>query len=239
MTEKPAKRMRVFIDRAVRCISKHPVVTIAVITVLVTVLLLQRGNVQYRFDISNVGIIVLAVVGLLKGLSEYKKTQEWKRAEFAASVLDKLNTNEDIRLALTLLDWEDRKIHLPPHYAAMNNGNNIFQHSLLQMAESFDMGNREISSSQRLDLKPIYRVPPFIIYVEVFDQLFEYFAQVLAFIQMKLIEPRDVRLLDYWIERILKLKTTNGDIFEGYLKQYFPRTMRELHQVLVGDGITT
>jgi hypothetical protein len=71
---------------------------------------LGPGNV-----IGLIGVTV-GVIGAIKGLVEYERAQQWKRGEFLAGEMKEFHANKDIRKALSILDWADRKVELFPDH---------------------------------------------------------------------------------------------------------------------------
>jgi hypothetical protein len=49
--------------------------------------------------------LLLAVIALFKGLYEYRKAQQWKKAEFLAKEVKEFYADENVDRALKMLDW--------------------------------------------------------------------------------------------------------------------------------------
>lgn len=164
--------------------------------------------------------VFIALAGLWFGLWQYRAAQGWKRMEYVASVLDKINTDEDLRLALTFLDWREREILIPSRFAPTKERFS-FRHTHALMSEAFKLKNREISKETgMIDLNSEYLKTEYIIYVEIFDRFFDYLEQVNQCVNMGLIKRDDVERLNYWADRIYRMKYRSEPVFRDYL-EYF------------------
>lgn len=140
--------------------------------------------------------------------------------EYAASIIDKINTDEDLRLALTFLDWREREILIPPRFVPTKECLS-FRHTHALMAEAFKLENREVlEETGMLDLKIQYLKTEYFVYVDVFDRFFDYLEQINQCMNMGIIKRQDVERLNYWADRIYKMKFDSKPIFKDYL-HYF------------------
>lgn len=66
-------------------------------------------------DDAVVGLVALgaAVIAFLVGLWQYRRSQEWKRAEWVAQEMRLLFDAPLVKAALMMLDWDQRQIPLP------------------------------------------------------------------------------------------------------------------------------
>lgn len=178
---------------------------------------------------------LVTAIGLIIGLYQYGKAQKWKRMEYAASLLNELNTNGEFKLAIKFLDWRIRDFSIPELYQEVANNQKFFgstykvidkdqkffNHSHEAMARVFDLNNREIlEETGDLDLKLSEITLESMIYIDVFDRFFEYFQRINSLINMGLIKRRDIILLNYWADRIWKLKVNQKYVFRKYLEYY-------------------
>jgi len=67
-------------------------------------------------DLADLGLKILglggAVVAFLIGLRQYKRSEQWKRAEFVANELKEFNANPGVGLAMSMIDWGSRTLPL-------------------------------------------------------------------------------------------------------------------------------
>lgn len=164
---------------------------------------------------------IVGVIAFGFGVFQYTAAQKWKRLEYVASVLSKINIDEDLMLAVTFLDWRKRDIFIPQRFLANHDEEKWFQHTHLRMAEAFDLNNREpIIEHGNVDLKIDHLNIVNIVYVETFDKFFLYLGQINDFIKMGLIKFDDVTDLNYLLNRINSLKVNGKYVFRDYLRHY-------------------
>lgn len=165
----------------------------------------------------------IALCGLIFGLWQYRNAQNWKRMEYAAGLVSKLNSDPDLRLAITLLDWRYGDFGVPERFLplAVDHERKSFHHTHQALAQAFDLRRRErLSETGDLDLKAENINLENIIYVDVFDRLFEYLSMINSFVQLGLINIEDIELLDYWVRRVSEFTVDGRKIFLEYLKHY-------------------
>lgn len=160
-------------------------------------------------------------IGLIVGLIQYRRAQVWKRMEFAASLVRRVASDNELTLAITFLDWRHRHFAVPDKYKPVAGGHLQFCHSHEAMARVFSMSSREIlPETGMLDLKQEEITLESMIYIDIFDRFFEYLEEVYSFIEMGLVNNTDVKILSYWANRIVNLKYMQTHIFVEYLIYY-------------------
>lgn len=170
-----------------------------------------------------VGTVVTACA-LAVAYFQYRKTQLWVRLRFAAEEVEKIYTDDRLRLALQFLDWHDRGVFLPESLAHYGDEKGLFTHSVQRMKDAMSVENREHDPDTGVyDLKKPFRKPEYMIYVEVFDALFDYLSQLHVFIDAKLISGRQLKPIEYFVRRMDALK-----IFNGYIASYELIDLNEL-----------
>lgn len=164
---------------------------------------------------------IVSAIALVFAVIQYKAAQKWKRLEYAATVLSKINTDEDLILAVTFLDWRQRDICIPKRFLGNPEEDTFFKHTHLRMAEAFDLQNREkLNEHGDIDLKNDYSNTINFVYVETFDKFFSYLEQINSFINMGLIKIEDVSVLNYLANRIYSIKANGKPVFRDYLEHY-------------------
>ena len=154
----------------------------------------------------------------------FARTQKWQQLRFATEVIDKIYSDDNLRLALRFLDWHDREMVLPETYAQYGDAKRKFNHKIANMTIAMSIGSREYDKGTRVyDLKEEYRKPQFIIYVEVFDQFFDYLCQIHTFIEAGLIDDKNVTPIAYFIRRLDAL-----GIFRAFLEKYEGKEVLDL-----------
>lgn len=74
---------------------------------------LDLTDVETRKLLTEWAKIAGGVVVFLIGLCQYRKTQKWKRREFIAAQMKEFEADRKIQLAMTMLDWNERKLYFP------------------------------------------------------------------------------------------------------------------------------
>jgi len=165
--------------------------------------------------------LVLGLAGLWFGLWQYRAAQTWKRLEFAAGIIEKTNSDPDLRLAITFLDWRQRDAPIPDRFVGVEGKREILRHTHAAMASAFDLQNRErVPETDDLDLKVSELTLDRIVYVDVFDRLFQYLEQVDSFVDIGLVRSKDVLPLSYWADRVCRMSIGGRKVFQDYLAHY-------------------
>jgi hypothetical protein len=176
---------------------------------------------------TRVGIIgLLGTLGtLLAGVYQYAKAQKWKRSEFAAKELDKLNNDPILSLACTFLDWTGRAFVVPEAYKhKISKGTFIHDWDTLAKAMAPDIkpdDGREGFTWQE------------VLYRDVFDHLFTYLVLLNHYVEIGLVSKKDIFILKYWLEQITGSPLADHKpIFEGYIESFGYRGVNELSRKL-------
>lgn len=168
--------------------------------------------------------ISVGIAGFLFGFYQYIRNQRWKRAQAAAELLDRFFQDEEVRIALRLISWHQRKFSLPRNFfktATFDNNDGEIDHSIEKLARAFDLGNRvHYRISNTTDLKSEFLNTDIPIYVEIFDEFFERLSRTLHFIKCYDLEARDLEPLVYLIRRIDQIEYNGKKIFNAYLRYY-------------------
>ncbi|HHY0582633.1 TPA: hypothetical protein ACVU5E_004713 [Vibrio parahaemolyticus] len=158
--------------------------------------------------------LVLSFFGFILAFNQYRKTQKWKKSEFAAQHLDKLRENEQLALAVMLLDWEGREIVVPKDYKHLTD-DSYFVHdrfalesAMLPMNEAPDETHPTGYSWQDC------------IYRDTFDALFSYLELTEHFIENQLISARDIKPLAYILKQVQGSNQCGYTGFIEYTKKY-------------------
>jgi hypothetical protein len=126
-------------------------------------------------------VTVIGISGVLFGVYQYRQAQRWKRLEFAANQLQRIYAEPELVLATTFLDYSKRGVPLPESYWEYV-GKKVFEHDCKIMYQL-------MSSRYEEQIE-------FFIYNDTIDRLFAYLDQIYAFIEMRLIQAKDVNHCD-------------------------------------------
>jgi hypothetical protein len=180
-------------------------------------------------DVLSLAGSVMAVAGLAFGLYQYYKAQKWKRAEFAAQQLEQLSKDADLELCCKLLDWGVRMSAVPPQYAALTD-EKVFVHDWRVMAEA--MLPEEHADDVEWDWQHM-------MYRDIFDKLFTYLERINHYISIRLISPKDVGSLKYWLEQVRNprfLPQEQRGLFLRFLNRY---DYKGVHALMRQFGVDT
>lgn len=137
----------------------------------------------------------IAIIGIgaglmafLAGLLQYRKAQQWKRAEFVAAEIKEMLADDVVQLALRLLDWNDGYYPLqtePDPHAQVRVDDAILGLAL-----------RPHSSQSRFS-------PTEVRIREIFDALLTRLQRLEHFVESGLVTAGEIRpYLQYWIHLI-------------------------------------
>jgi hypothetical protein len=144
-------------------------------------------------ELLKVGTPVVTMSGIMFGIWQYRQGQNWKRMEFASSLVRRVSQEPTLSLATLFIDWKKRKILLPEGYKFLDQDqedgtSTSFDHSYSEMSTTFSSEVREIIlETGRLEIKESEVTVQRTVYIDSFDRLFEYFQEVDSFLSMHLI----------------------------------------------------
>jgi hypothetical protein len=167
--------------------------------------------------------VVLAVVGGLIAAREYRSGQEWKRLEFAASLLGRLTTDPKLETCCILLDWAPRRIAVPEAYRCFLPPNHpgYFVHTMDALREALNKRPADCeAASEEAKGNPAEGPLRFswqeVFYRDYFDRFFDFLNEAYDCVRMKLLKAGDLKRLTYWLNKISKEKST----FDAFILDY-------------------
>ena len=136
------------------------------------------------------GLAAIATVVFARGVVEYRNAQKWKRAEWVASEMKDFFQDPNVRNALTMLDWKDRR--LPLLLAApTRDTEKTFEYEegmLLHALSSATRPQEHDYTDPELSIR------------DSFDRLLDAFERMDSFVQAGLVSPNELRpYLRYWL----------------------------------------
>jgi hypothetical protein len=134
--------------------------------------------------------VTLALGGFFFGLYQFYDAQKWKRAEFAASQLQKLDADPVLSAACKILDWKSRTIAVPAPLK-VSDDESTFQHEWETLAEGVKPESERKSFDRPMEL-----------YRDIFDTFFTYLERVNHSIDIDLISKEQVSSLEYWVKQV-------------------------------------
>ena len=136
---------------------------------------------------------IIAVGSFVKVIMEYTKAQSWKRAEFLASVMKEFNSDPNVRLARTIIDWKSRDFELFPDQKNEEDKRVWINDQVLIEALTPEDWKGTIENKVGYENSEV-RIR------DIFDAFFERLATINHYLDTKLITESDLRpYITYWI----------------------------------------
>jgi hypothetical protein len=180
---------------------------------------------------------IVAITGFAFGLVQYRRGQNWKKAEIILGLIDSFKSNPEIRAACLMLDWDQREIQLEGR-TKLSFSNEMLISALRIIWMDVDKqipldAVRSDSNSQRGSDNGFTSDEALI--RDCFDAFFDYFDKVNAFRRSALVKWKDLSYFVYWLNLVCKVgiyKTNPAiqDTVNQYLKVYDFRGFLELSE---------
>lgn len=157
---------------------------------------------------------VLALLGFGFGLYQFYDAQRWKRSEFAAKQLERLQSDAVLVAATRALDWRSRRLPLPPtlRLAATEE---CFDHTWDALAEGIKPEQDRATFTRPME-----------IYRDLFDGLFSYLEEINHYVDIGLVSPTQIKSLTYWLEQLSRPRFGDQVQFGPYIQAYrYPGTV--------------
>lgn len=152
----------------------------------------------------------LGLAGFAFGLFQFWDAQRWKRSEFAARQLERIQSDPLLVTATRVLDWSHRELPVPLSLRKSEAPEEMyFEHTWVALASGIQPESKEDNFTREQ-----------VIYRDVFDALFVYFEEVNHYIEIGLIDSKQVRSLKYWLEQVAKPRFGGNVEFGPFLKTY-------------------
>lgn len=173
---------------------------------------LENIIVDLNISLFQILTLVIASITAIVGLYTYRKNIKWKKAEYVASLVNKMKDNRNFVRATLMLDWSKTSI---PIYPNEFDDNNI---------KSFDFESYMLIYALN---KPILEFDEKEALIRlIFDELFECFETINTHIDKKLYKAKDIdTYIIYWINKISNNKEWEHspevkNSIDAFLNQY-------------------
>jgi hypothetical protein len=178
---------------------------------------------------------IIAITGFVIGLVQYRRAQNWKKAEIILGLIDSFKSDPEIQAACLMLDWDQREIQLEGR-TMLSFRNEMLISGLriiwmdadkripLDAVRSDATSERESDTGFTCD-EALIR--------DCFDAFFDYFDKINAFRRSALVEWKDLSYFVYWLELVCKVGLNKSnpaiqDTVNQYLTVYDFRGFLEL-----------
>ena len=146
-------------------------------------------------DFLKVIALVGGVITFAIGLAQYRRTQQWKRAEWVAQEMKQLFADPIVQAALLMIDWESRSILLYPDRVAQE-GRYVFVTNEIVAGALVSHKSREGDSGFTM-LEADIR--------SAFDRLLDGLERFNSYVVTGLVEIADLEpYLMYWARKVMR-----------------------------------
>lgn len=140
---------------------------------------------------------MIAAFGALYVYRQYQRTQEWRRGDLAAALMEKLESDEELAFACQALDWGTGPIIVPERYRPLMKRFNLANETVLDhspdvLASALEprLNSATLQSAQGL------------IYRHCFIKLFNHLENIGRLAGSRQVAVEGLKGLDYWLRRI-------------------------------------
>jgi hypothetical protein len=123
------------------------------------------------------------------GLSQYRKSEAWKRLEFVAAEMKTFYDDAAVKLAMSMLDWRRKEVALFKYRGENDFKREMVDYAIVASALGIDPDLKydKVQSSVR----------------EIFERFLEFLARFEGFLAAGVVKKTDLDpYLDYWIKLI-------------------------------------
>jgi hypothetical protein len=177
--------------------------------------------------------VIVASLGFVKGLSQYRQGQNWKKAEVILRLIDSFKNDPKIQAACLMLDWDQRYIQIDT-----NKGFDFSNHMLLSGLRILWMDENEKIPLDAVGMDSVGSIRSGFTVEEAmmrdcFDAYFDFFDKVNAFRRSSLVEWNDLAYFDYWLDLVQEIGAGKNDpkirdVMDEYLEIYKFTGFKEL-----------
>lgn len=135
----------------------------------------------------NIMTMVGAGIAFWFGLQQWRRGQDWQRAEQMDKFVQEFENDELLRLAATVIDWTRREVVFRGRALVVTNTD-----SLLALRDHMTMGTKPVFEGEQATLRDAY------------DALLAFFGRLELAISTKLVDaPPALQYFRYWLEHFL------------------------------------
>jgi hypothetical protein len=171
--------------------------------------------------VNNLATPGIAAVSAFYVFLQYRRAQRWKANDLAATLLEKLNTDQALALACQALDWGVGPLIIPDQYRP------LFRSDVSGEAPGVMEHDPEVLSLavQPMLNEPTLRDPRGLVYRYCFIRLFTYLDNMFKLLSDGQLREEDIGDIKYWLEMLRDYKyapATKGgtDVFQPALRKW-------------------
>jgi hypothetical protein len=158
--------------------------------------------------VSDLATPLIAAISAIYVYLEYKRAQRWKAADLAASLLEKLHTDQDLLLACQALDWGVGPLIIPDKYRSLfgagtpSGASGVMEH---------DPNVLCLAVRPNLDPRTLHD-PRGLVYRYCFIKLFDYFDNMYKLLAQQQVVENGIEEVEYWLEGVRDYKYAPASI---------------------------
>lgn len=140
------------------------------------------------------------------GLSQYRRSEAWKRLEFVAAEMKAFYDDAAVKLAMGMLDWRKKEIALYKYRGENDFAREVVDYAIVASALSIEPEKKydKVHSAVR----------------EIFERFLEFLARFEGFLATGVVEQTDLNpYLDYWIKLIAGTDSHSPEVTAQVLPQ--------------------
>ena len=140
------------------------------------------------------------------GLSQYRRSEAWKRLEFVAAEMKTFYDDAAVKLAMGMLDWRKKEIALYKYRGENDFAREVVDYAIVASALSTEPEKKydKVHSAVR----------------EIFERFLEFLARFEGFLATGVVEQTDLNpYLDYWIKLIAGRDSHSPEVTAQVLPQ--------------------
>jgi hypothetical protein len=147
---------------------------------------------QVSGEIGAMATAAAAIVGGVIGLSQYLKSERWKRAEFAIIQVNRLSKDDTLAFCCCAIDWGVGPLIIPEKYRA------LFPQGAITVEHDWKLMAKALRPELHRDWRNKTTQPQFLLYRRAFDEFFGYLEALAMYQVLGVVKKRELNpLADY------------------------------------------
>ena len=149
-------------------------------------------------SVSKLATLGIGAISAIYVFLQYRRAQRWKAADLAATLLERLNTDQALLLACQALDWGVGPLIIPDQYRplfpsdASGESPRVMEHNPTVLC---------VALKPMLDGATL-RDPKGLVYRYCFIKLFSYLDNMFKLLADEQVFGRDIDEVEYWLEKL-------------------------------------
>jgi hypothetical protein len=155
-----------------------------------------------------------AIIGAAKAIAEYRRSNNWKMAEFASAHISSLQKDDELEFACFLLEYAQARLLVPQRYRQIIGADTI-EHTSERVEKALE---------RKLDYAEVKSHPDILLYRNTMDRLLGHFAATTDMLEQKLFNVRHVLTMSYYVNRAMTFpharNLPSDAVFQPYMEEF-------------------